>query len=274
MQYNTLSSLISALEYGTKLHISVLFLNAYGNRKTRRPKNQSIHTCPVCDFVKEKDFTSCFRCRNTVLKLLLKRRKPCAGYCTKGIYEYCRPVVRNDTVAAVISVGNILTDDPKQLERLSVYTKKSLLRTMETNFSREDCERTADLLECYIHYLLDRYGETTQESFDVLIENIKSYIEENLLHDFSMADLSTVFNYNEKYLGRLFKQKTGTTIKEYCNIAKVKKAKRLLQSSPLAIAHIAGQVGYNNVTYFNRIFKRITGLSPQAYRDETQGLEK
>ena len=88
MQYNTLSSLITALEYGTKLHISVLFLNCYGNRKTRRPKNQSIHTCPVCDFVKEKDFASCFRCRNTVLKLLLKRRKPCSGYCAKGIYEY------------------------------------------------------------------------------------------------------------------------------------------------------------------------------------------
>ena len=268
MQYNTLSSLISALEYGTNLHISVLFLNAYGNRKTRRPKSQSIHTCPVCDFVKEKDFIACFRCRNTVLKLLLKRRKPCAGYCTKGIYEYCRPVIRNDMVVAVIWVGNILTDDPKQQERLSRYVKKSLLRTMQTNFTHEDCERIADLLESYIHYLLDRYGETTKESFDVLIENIKSYIDENLLHDFSMADLSTVFNYNEKYLGRLFKQKTGNTIKEYCNIAKIKKARHLLQNSNLNIADIAGQVGYNNVTYFNRIFKRITGLSPQEYRNE------
>ena len=124
-------------------------------------------------------------------------------------------------------------------------------------------------MESYIHYLLDRYGESTQESFDVLIENIKSYIDENLLHDFSMADLSTVFNYNEKYLGRLFKQKTGNTIKEYCNIAKIKKARHLLQNSNLSIADIAGQVGYNNVTYFNRIFKRITGLSPQAYRSES-----
>ena len=270
MQYNNLSSLISSLEYGTKVHIGVLFLNCYGNRKTRRPKSQAIHTCPVCDHVKEQDFASCFRCRNTVLKLLLKRKKTCAGYCAKGVYEYCRPVVRNDTVAAMIFVGNILTDDPRQLERLSKYTKKSLLRTMQRDFTPEDCHRTADILESYIHYLLDRYGETTRESFDVLIENIKSYIDENLLHDFSMSDLSTVFNYNEKYLGRLFRQKTGTTIKEYCNIAKIKKAKHLLQDSQATIAAIAGQVGYNNVTYFNRIFKRITGMSPQAYRNEAK----
>ena len=104
----------------------------------------------------------------------------------------------------------------------------------------------------------------------MLIENIKSYIDENLLHDFSMSDLSTVFNYNEKYLGRLFRQKTGTTIKEYCNSAKIKKAKRLLQDSQLTIAAIAAQVGYNNVTYFNRIFKLLTGVSPQTYRNETK----
>ena len=141
---------------------------------------------------------------------------------------------------------------------------------MEKNFTLEDCCRTADLLESYIHYLLDRYGETTQEASDVLIENIKSYIAENLLHDFSMADLSTVFNYNEKYLGRLFKQKTGMSIKEYCNLAKIKKAKYMLENTRMSIANIAIQVGYNNVTYFNRIFKKVTGQSPQAYRGEAK----
>ena len=212
----------------------------------------------------------CFLCRNTVLKMLIKRCKSFGGYCTKGVYEYCRPVLRNDTVAAVIFVGNILTEDPRQLERLSGHIKKPLFRTMQKDFSLEDCKRTADILESYIHYLMDRYGETTQEAFDILVENVKSYIDENLLHDFSMSDLSTVFNYNEKYLGRLFKQKTGTTIKEYCNVAKIERAKKLLTNTRMSIADIAGQAGYNNVTYFNRIFKRTAGQSPQAYRNESK----
>ena len=268
MRYNDLSSLITALEYGTKLHISVVFLKHYGNRKMVRPFPQKVHLCPVCDYAKEKDFTGCFRCRNTVLKLLLKRKTSFGGYCAKGVYEYCRPVLRSGEVAAVVFVGNILTDDPAQLEKLSQHIRKPLLKTMQTDFTQSDCHRIADLVESYIHYLMDRYGETAQKPYDVLIENIKNYIEENLLHEFSMADLAAVFNYNEKYLGRIFKERTGITIKEYCNLSKIGEAKLLLANTTLSITAIATQVGYNNVTYFDRLFKRITGLSPQEYRNE------
>lgn len=268
MKYNNLSSMITALEYGTNLHISVLFLNRYGNRKLVRTESQIIHQCPICDHAKGNDFSVCFRCRNTVLKLLIKRKKSIGGFCSNGVYEYCRPVVRNAAVVAVIFVGNILTTDPRQLNRLSRYFPRPLLQTMEPDFTEEDCYRIADLLEGYIQHLLDRYGETTQNSFDVLIQNVKNYIDENLLHEFSMTDLAAVFNYNEKYLGRLFKQRTGISIKEYCNLAKIEKAKHLLTNSPITIADIAAQVGYNNVTYFNRIFKKVAGQSPLEYRNE------
>lgn len=268
MKYNNLSSLITSLEYGTKLHISVLFLSTYGNRKLVRPESQIVHQCPVCDSAKEKDFATCFRCRNTVLKMLIKHKKTIDGYCANGVYEYCRPVIRNNAVVAVIFIGNILTDDPVQRQRLANHISTPLLQTMELNFSKEDCYRTADILESYIQHLLDRYGETTQQAFDVLIQNIKNYIDENLLHEFSMADLATVFNYNEKYLGRLFKQRTGVSIKEYCNLAKIEKAKYMLTNSNVSISNIATQVGYNNVTYFNRIFKKTTDQSPLEYRNE------
>ena len=268
MKYNNLTSLITSLEYGTNLHISVLFLNHFGNRKLVRTESQILHQCPICDSAKELDFAECFRCRNTVLKMLIRRRKSIGGYCSKGVYEYCRPVIRNNAVVAAIFVGNILTNDPVQHSRLSRYFPRPLLQTMESDFSQEDCLRTADLLESYIQHLLDRYGETTQNSFDVLIQNIKNYIDENLLHEFSMTDLAAVFNYNEKYLGRLFKQRTGISIKEYCNLAKIEKAKQLLISTPTNISDIATQVGYNNVTYFNRIFKKAVGQSPLEYRNE------
>ena len=127
--------------------------------------------------------------------------------------------------------------------------------------------RTAEILASYILFLLEMYGDSTQQSSDILLENIKNYIEENLLYDFSMADLAAMFNYNEKYLGRLFKSKTGNTVAEYCNIRKIEKAKGLLKKSRLSIADIASQSGYNNVTYFNRIFKKITGRTPEEYRD-------
>jgi YesN/AraC family two-component response regulator len=195
---------------------------------------------------------------------------PLGGFCTKGVYEYCRPVVRNAEVLAVIFVENILTDSEQQRYRLFQHVDASLLDTMQTHFTEQDCIRTADILESYILFLLDRYGDTTFIPTDGLIENIKSYIAENLLYDFSMKDLSAVFNYNEKYLGRLFKRKTGHTVKEYCNAAKVERAKALLSNYSLRICDVATRAGFNNVTYFNCVFHHITGVSPHAFRERTE----
>lgn len=268
MEHETLTDMISALEYGTKLHISVLFLSKCGNERTNRPFSQRVHQCPVCDNAKStpEGYASCFRCRNTVVRMARQRQKSFAGLCTKGVYEYCRPVVRNGNTIAIVFVGNILMNNVHQRLRLRRHVKSSLLRTMQTDFTEKDCARIADLLESYIHYLLDKYGESTQNSADFLIEDIKSFLEENLLYDVTMSTLANTFNYNEKYLGRLFKNKTGQTISEYCNSRKVENAKRLLKHSKLNISDIAVQAGFNNVTYFNRIFKRITGKSPQEYR--------
>lgn len=263
-----LNKLISSIEYGTNLHISVVFLNRYGNEKTRLSKEQTIHSCPVCDAAKSSSngFASCFRCRNAVLKWCVRRKKSFGGFCVKGVYEYCRPVIYNSDVAAVIFIGNILTDIKLQHSILQKHINPSLLKTMQKNFTEEDCCRTADVLENYILHLLDKYGESSAEPTDTLIDNIKNYVNENLMYDFSMTDLSVVFNYNVKYLGRLFKSKTGFTVKEYCCVCKIEKAKILLKTTSLTIIDISAQSGFNNVSYFNRMFKRITGISPSQYR--------
>lgn len=269
MAHETLSGFIKALEKGTNVHISVVFMNHYGNAMTRRPFSQSIHATAVCDAAKSlpggRD--SCIRCRNIVLAKCVRYQKSFGGLCAKGVYEYCRPVIKNGVVVAVVFVGNILMDNVHQRLRLRQHVKSSLLKTMEQDFTEAECVRVANLMETYILFLLDQYGDSGEKSFHSLIENVKIYIEENLLQEISMEHLATFFGYNEKYLGRLFKAKTGQSISEYCNIRRVSIAKKLLRTSRQRIADIAGQCGFNNVTYFNRIFKKVTGQSPQEYRD-------
>lgn len=270
MAREQLVDLLEFLEYGTKLHISVVFLQHYGNKYTYLPFPRRIHSTPVCDHNKETLRNDCIRCRNTVLMLATRHKRSFDGLCPQGVYEYVRPVVRDGAVLAVIFVGNIFNGSAEQRKRLRKTLRPYLLKTMERDFTKEKCEKTANLVESYILHLLDRYGDSTRHPYDVLIENIKTYIDENLLYDFSIENMAAIFNYNEKYLGRLFKTKTGRTIKEYCNEQKIKKAKNLLKRTELHISDIAGQVGFNNVTYFNRIFKSLTGLTPQQFRDNAE----
>jgi len=268
MTAGNLSELISSLEYGTGVHISVVFLDRFGNGQTQLPFSQQIHKCPMCDLAKgsPEGYAGCVRCRNTVLKWVIRRKKALCGLCAKGLFEYCHPVLRGTEVAAVVFIGNILTEDPRQQERLEKHFQKPPLETMEKNFSAARCRQTAALVENYIHFLLDRYGESWEAPANALIGNIKSYLQEMLLTDFSIEDIAAVFNYNPKYLGRLFKSKTGYTIREYSNLLKIERAKGLLSRQKQSISEISCQSGYNNLTHFNRVFKRVTGQSPQEYR--------
>lgn len=272
MEHEKLSALIDALEKGTKVHISIVFLNHYGNDMTARPLTYSIHNTAVCNAAKSAPggLDSCIRCRNIVLEKCIRYQKSFGGLCAKGVYEYCRPVIKDGIVVSVIFVGNILMDNVHQRLKLRQHVKTSLLKTMEQDFTVEECIRIANLIETYILFLLDLYGDTREKPFNSLIENIKTYIEENLLQEISMDNLASFFGYNKKYLGRLFKEKTGVSISEYCNNRRVSIAKKLLSNSSLHIADIAGQCGFNNVTYFNRAFKKITGLSPKGYRSRNK----
>jgi len=101
-----------------------------------------------------------------------------------------------------------------------------------------------------------------------MIENIKRYITSNPGGDITLGELAGIFHYNEKYLGRLFKRETGKTLHEYINEKRVRRAEQLLRTTGENIINISERVGFNNVTYFNRIFKKIHGKSPAAYRKD------
>ena len=267
MVESKLYRLIKNLEYGTNIHICVVFLNDFGNVNTILPSSQNIHSKKVCDYFKSLDNQQkCIRCRNLVLKKIIRTQKPFGGVCINGIYEYCLPVVINNKVVCVIFIGNILPEKEKQQRLLSKIDEESLVYDLQHNYSFEQCRNLGEALSDYIKYLIEDKDEKNIFDFNPLIENIKNYIEENFNFDFAVSEISKVFNYNEKYLGKVFKAKTGYTIKEYINYRRVDMAKDMLKATNLSVIEISLKVGFNNVTYFNKIFKRLTNLTPMEYR--------
>ena len=270
LEHSSLLDMIQILERGHQFHIAVALFNRCGNIKTRVPIEHRVHAAALCDQAKSgpENYSRCYRCQEVVLRLVTARKKAFGGLCINGVYEYCHPVMREGAVVGVILIGNIYNGTPEQLRRLEQNNLLPMIPTMQHNFTDEDCKQTAMLLESYISLLLDTYGERTPKTFDSLVEEIRHYIEENAHHDFSIASLAKQYNYNEKYLGRLFKSRTGYTIQEYRNLIRLRKAKKLLKSSKLSISQIATLSGYNNVTYFIRVFKQHTLMSPLQYRQK------
>ena len=68
------------------------------------------------------------------------------------------------------------------------------------------------------------------------------------------------------YFSSLFKNETGTTVRDYILNIRIKKAKELMKDNNYKIIDIAIAVGYQDASHFNRAFKNITGMSPNRYR--------
>ena len=262
MEYSSLYDLIKSIEYGTKLHIGVIFFGNYGNEKCIVPYSHQIHSSYMCKKIKnsEKEYKKCYRCRNIAIGKAIRTKKAFGGLCINGIYEYTRPVVVEDDVACIIYIGNILTDGGyKRLKN-----KNADFETFEKNFSFEMCESAGMLIERYIRILLEKYP-IEKKSFNSLINNIKSYIHSNIEYNISITSVAKLFHYNEVYLGRLFKKETGFTFKEYINDTRMKLAADLLSSGD-SVTNISQRIGFNDVTYFNRQFKKYYKLTPTEYK--------
>lgn len=109
-----------------------------------------------------------------------------------------------------------------------------------------------------------RIKETAREDINRLLD----YMKENFDKDISLKKAADYINMSESYLSYVFKKETGTGFTDYLNMLRVDKAAHALINSQMPIYEIAQQVGYENINYFGRIFKKIKGVGPQRYRSQ------
>ncbi|MEY8357037.1 AraC family transcriptional regulator [Lachnospiraceae bacterium 54-53] len=89
----------------------------------------------------------------------------------------------------------------------------------------------------------------------------------------SLEELAERFFISRSYLSRIFREVTGFSVNEYRNLARVRKARELLANSRYSITEISEILGFDSVTYFERVFKKHGGVRPLTYRKEARGLK-
>lgn len=98
------------------------------------------------------------------------------------------------------------------------------------------------------------------------IKDIVKYIETNYDKPISIAEIAGVTGFSESHFMKFFKTIMGTSFVDYLNDYRLSMASRMLVSSDDKIIDIAAHCGYDNLSYFNRIFKKKYGITPSAYR--------
>lgn len=127
-----------------------------------------------------------------------------------------------------------------------------------------------------IAYLIHRYRVSTldEEEYEARsrklenFNNIIDYIDKNYAEPLTTQTAAGMAHLSEYYFCHLFKRSTGVSFVSYLNEIRVQKSAVLLNNTRLSITAVAAEVGFSDVNYFSRLFRRIMGVSPRRFREK------
>ena len=103
------------------------------------------------------------------------------------------------------------------------------------------------------------------------VSKARAFIAENLAEPLSLEQVARAANMSEFYFCKVFKSATGLTFTDYVARARVEQTKQLLMNPNIRVSEAAYAAGFQSLSQFNRVFRRIVGEAPSAYRDQLHG---
>ena len=120
-------------------------------------------------------------------------------------------------------------------------------------------QETIDVFtDCMFNYIPSKGNE--------IIKKAIRYISQNFSRNLTLDEVADHVHLNSAYFSTLFKQSTGSSFKEYLNMVRIEESKRLLSNTDYSIIDISLATGFEDQSYFSKVFKKYTGLTPKQYR--------
>ena len=110
--------------------------------------------------------------------------------------------------------------------------------------------------------------EAMSPKVEMAVQTLVGLIEARLRENLSVPDLASEAHLSQSYLARAFRVRYGLTVPNYLLRRRIELARHLLTTSRLSIKQVAAEVGLADIQHFNKQFRRLTGVSPSAYRAE------
>lgn len=99
-----------------------------------------------------------------------------------------------------------------------------------------------------------------------LVRQVRQYMLENIGNDYGVADVADAMDISREHLSRFFSQKMGKGLAAYIRENKIRRACHLLRETRFACSDIGKKVGYHNSASFGRVFKSVSGMTPENFR--------
>jgi AraC-like DNA-binding protein len=241
---------------------------------------------PWCALMAGKS-RSCANCLQVQEQLAQQAvQEPHTVVCGAGLCETMVPVRLGERLIGYLQTGQVFRKAPteSQFERTAklmaergVEADRQEMRqayfATRTMPARQH-ESVVMLLTIFAQHLaiLSNQVIIRQENAEPpVITKAKKYIEEHQTEDISLGEVAKAVNTSSFYFCKMFKKVIGINFTDFLTRLRLERAKNLLLNPNLRISEIAFEVGFQSLTHFNRVFKRILGQSPTNYRLQLVG---
>ncbi|REK75150.1 AraC family transcriptional regulator [Paenibacillus paeoniae] len=125
----------------------------------------------------------------------------------------------------------------------------------------------------FYQFVYELLRQMDQQQVSIVRPNLSSqltrYLQEHYAEPLTRESLARTFHYSVPYLSKHFRRETGASIIDYLIRIRMNRAEVLLQQTDLSLQEIAASVGYADVSYFIRMFKKQTGVTPKQFKDKS-----
>jgi len=230
---------------------------------------------------------SCAACLQMQDKLRQEAgEKAATATCSLGLSEAAVPVRVGDQIIGFLQTGQVLLEKPTpakvgkvvaQARELGVEEKPESLREAYLKtpvLPREKFHSTLQLLTIFAELLSIKSNQVAlaQANAEPLaVTRAKKIIQDRHADDISLGQVAQEVHVSPFYLCKLFRKATGMTFTEFVSRTRMEKAKSLLLNPNLRVSEIVYEVGFQSLTHFNRMFKKLMGESPSRFRARIPG---
>ena len=109
------------------------------------------------------------------------------------------------------------------------------------------------------------FSNQTARHSDLIYRTIQ-YLKTNYMHKLNLDEIAHHVHISPTYLSRIFKRETGSSLVDFLNQIRIEKSRELLLNPEIRLIEVALQSGFESQSYFNRLFRQETGMTPQEYR--------
>lgn len=208
------------------------------------------------------------------LSLVKTSFKPVIYTCPCGITEVIFPIIKGDVIVAYLisAIGVELCEggDLKILEKTLALAPKLSEESIKphitelNHLSREKIEAYYNMLRMISEHISN--DDTISSKTESIGRLIKYYVKNNLTRKLTLADIAWNLHCSTVTLTEHFKDEFGITIMEYVTKKRMELAEKFLVLTDEPLCEVASRVGFSDVEYFSRTFKRYHGISPGAWR--------